>query len=95
VRWDRPQALIARGRFDLVLAADVLYERAAVAQLLELLPRLAPEVWLADPGRPAAAAFLEQARRRWLVDTRVRGVVRIYRLRPRGTPRRKDRPHGS
>ena len=70
-----------RDRFDLVVAADVLYERSAVAPLLSLLPRLAPEAWLADPGRPAAGAFLEQASRRWPVDTRMRGVVRIHRLR--------------
>src|SRR5918999_634156 len=73
--------LASRDRFDLVLAADVLYERPAVAALLELFPRLAPEAWLADPGRPAAGAFLEQASRRWAVETRVRGVVRIHRLR--------------
>ena len=76
-----PGELAGRGRFDLVLAADVLYERAAVAPLLSLLPRLAPMAWLADPGRPAAGAFLEQANRRWQVETRVRGVVRIHRLR--------------
>jgi hypothetical protein len=34
-----------------------------------------------DPGRPAAEAFIEQARRRgWLVDTRERGVVQLHRL---------------
>ena len=64
-----------------MLAADVLYERASVAPLLSLLPRLAPAAWLADPGRPAAGAFLEEASHRWAVDTRVRGVVRIHRLR--------------
>jgi predicted nicotinamide N-methyase len=74
-------AVPQRAPFDLVLAADVLYERAAVAPLLSLLPRLAREAWLADPGRPAAQAFLEQASRRWMVDTRMRGVVRIHRLR--------------
>jgi predicted nicotinamide N-methyase len=78
--------LAGRDRFDLVVAADVLYERSAVAPLLSLLPRLAPEAWLADPGRPAAGAFLEQASRRWPVDTRVRGVVRIHRLRFSSTP---------
>jgi predicted nicotinamide N-methyase len=76
--WEAPGNLAP---FDLVLAADVLYERSAVAPLLSLLPRLAPEALLADPGRPAAGAFLEQASRRWPVDTRVRGVVRIHRLR--------------
>ncbi|MBD0282737.1 MAG: methyltransferase domain-containing protein [Thermoleophilaceae bacterium] len=80
VDWTEPDDLVARAPFDLVLAADVLYERASVAALLSLLPRLGPEAWLADPGRPAAGAFLEQAGRRWPVETRVRGVVRIHRL---------------
>ena len=79
--WSQPGELLARGPFDVVLAADVLYERQSVAPLLALLPRLAPEAWVADPGRPAAAAFLEQAEARWQVETRVREVVRIYRLR--------------
>jgi predicted nicotinamide N-methyase len=81
VDWVEPDELVRRAPFDLVLAADVLYERASVAQLLSLLPRLGPEAWLADPGRPAAGAFLEQARGRWQVETRVRGVVQIHRLR--------------
>ena len=61
---------------------EVGYERSAVTQLLSLLPRLAPVAWLADPGRPAADAFTEQARRRgWLVETRERGVVQLHTLR--------------
>jgi hypothetical protein len=64
-----------------VLAADVLYERPSVAVLLELLPRLAPETWLADPGRAAADAFLEQARRRWRVTSSERDGVAIHRIR--------------
>ena len=64
-----------------MLAADVLYERANVAALLSLMPRLAPEGRLADPGRPAAAAFIEQAERRWQIETSVHGVVSIHRLR--------------
>jgi predicted nicotinamide N-methyase len=79
--WTAPGELLERAPFDLVLAADVLYERPTVPMLLELLPRLAPAAWLADPGRPAAGAFLEHARRRWSVETRERGVVRVHRLR--------------
>jgi predicted nicotinamide N-methyase len=88
VDWAEPDELVRRAPFDLVLAADVLYERASVALLLSLLPRLAPEAFVADPGRPAAAAFVEQARRRWPVETRVRDVVRVHRLRlgRRGRP---------
>jgi predicted nicotinamide N-methyase len=80
VDWTKPDALVTRAPFDIVLAADVLYERASVAQLLSLLPRLAGQAWLADPGRPAAEAFVEQAGRRWPVETRVRDVVRVHRL---------------
>jgi len=81
VDWAAPEALVERAPFDLVLAADVLYERPAVALLLSLLPRLASGAWLADPGRPAADAFIEQAERRWQVETCERGVVRLHRLR--------------
>ena len=79
--WSEPGELLRRAPFDVVLAADVLYERASVAPLLSLLPRLAPEAWLADPGRPGADAFMEQAGRRWAVETRVRGVVSVHRMR--------------
>jgi predicted nicotinamide N-methyase len=80
VEWAKPDELIERGPFDLVLGTDVLYERQSVALLLELLPRLAPEAWIADPGRPAADAFHEEAQRRWKVERRERGVVSLYRL---------------
>ncbi|MEA2331570.1 MAG: hypothetical protein QOH58_1708 [Thermoleophilaceae bacterium] len=80
VYWAEPDELVSRGPFDLVLAADVLYEHESVAPLLSLLPRLAPEAWIADPGRAPAGAFIEQAGSRWPVETRVRGVVRIHRL---------------
>jgi predicted nicotinamide N-methyase len=90
VEWSAADELVARGPFDLAIAADVLYERQAVAQLLDLLPRLAPRAWVADPGRPAAEAFMEEAKSRGrLTDMRVRGVVRLYGLssvRPHGPP---------
>jgi predicted nicotinamide N-methyase len=87
VDWSAAEELVARGPFDLVLAADVLYERAAVALLLSLLPRVGREVWLADPGRPMAGEFLEQARRDWSVATSARDSVEIHRLRaPPGSP---------
>jgi predicted nicotinamide N-methyase len=80
VDWASPAELLARAPFDLVLAADVLYERASVAPLVALLPRLAPRVLLADPGRPATDAFLAEARRRWPVETQTHGVVNIHTL---------------
>jgi predicted nicotinamide N-methyase len=81
VEWAEPDELIERGPFDLVLGSDVLYERPNVALLLKLLPQLGPEAWFAEPGRPAAEAFLEQAERRWSLETTARGVVRIHRVR--------------
>jgi predicted nicotinamide N-methyase len=80
VDWSDPGELVERGPFDLVLAADVLYERTSVGLLLDLLPRLGGEVWLADPGRPGGRPFLEQVLARWGVTTTVRGVVEIHRF---------------
>jgi len=81
--WAEPGPIVERGPWDLVLAADVLYERRNVEQLLVLLPRLVDEgeVLLADPGRPHAKSFLEQAARGWGVEKSDRETVRIYRLR--------------
>lgn len=81
IDWALPEDLVERGPFDLVIASDVLYERPNVARLLKLLPRLSQEAWIAEPGRPAAEPFLEQAGKRWHLETTVRGVVRIHRLR--------------
>ena len=81
VDWGDPDELVERGPFDLVLARDILYERPSVAMLLELLPRLAAEAWVAEPGRPAGDAFLEQAKARRSVETRSRGVVNLHRIR--------------
>lgn len=53
--------LVARGRYEVVLAADVLYERRDIEPLMRLLPRVLEPggvVWLAEPGRPVAAEFL-------------------------------------
>ncbi len=50
------------GTFDLVLAADVLYERKNAAGLADLVPKLlAPgaEAIFADPRRDEAPVFLE------------------------------------
>jgi predicted nicotinamide N-methyase len=80
VDWRAADELVVRGPFDLVLAADVLYERSSVGLLLSLLPRLGREVWLADPGRSVAGPFLDRARRDWSVATSVRDGVEIHRL---------------
>jgi predicted nicotinamide N-methyase len=58
VDWTAPEGLLARAPFDVVLAADVLYERRNVPILAELMPRLGNEILLADPGRPPLEDFL-------------------------------------
>jgi predicted nicotinamide N-methyase len=71
--------------WDLVLAADVLYERRNVALLLDVLPRLLArggEILLADPGRPATPAFLDAARTAWRVRTTGSNGIALHRLRP-------------
>jgi predicted nicotinamide N-methyase len=60
--WGTPDELLAGSPWDLVLAADVLYERRNLPLLLDLLPRLGDEAWVADPGRPRAEDFLAAAR---------------------------------
>jgi predicted nicotinamide N-methyase len=74
VRWDEPAVLLAGAPWDVVLGADLLYEERNAMLLLDLLPRLGGDVLLADPGRPAAAAFLA----RWNVEEL---ADRVYRLR--------------
>jgi predicted nicotinamide N-methyase len=79
--WSLTDELAARGPFDLALAADVLYERQAVAPLLALLPRLAPSALIADPGRPASGPFFERVWERWRVEARRRGPVTVNEIR--------------
>ena len=60
--WREPSAQ-GIGTFDLVLAADVLYERKNAAALADLVPKLlAPggEAIFADPRRDEAPVFLER-----------------------------------
>jgi predicted nicotinamide N-methyase len=75
--WSQPAALVERAPFDLVLCADVLYEPRNVDALLELLPQLAPEVLLGEPGRATAARFFEGAEERWLIGRE--GEVTVLR----------------
>jgi predicted nicotinamide N-methyase len=76
-------ALVERGPFDLVLAADVLYTPANAETLVRLLPRLlAPwgELRMADPGRANARVFLAAARASFAVQKRDEGALSLYRL---------------
>jgi len=87
--WTAPQPLLAEAPWDLVLASDVLYERRNAELLLDLLPRLTAEVWLADPGRPPAVRFLEEAARTWeIASTRTPGLANgaLHRLRRTAAP---------
>lgn len=87
-----PGPLLADGPYDLVLAADVLYEPSTVPVLADLLPRLvgpAGEVWLADPGRPREPDFVRRVDAAgWRRDTVYPSPpgtvprVRIHKLRP-------------
>jgi predicted nicotinamide N-methyase len=78
--WAEPEAIVERAPWDLVLAADVLYERRNVEQLLAVLPRLGGEVLIAEPGRPHARSFFEQASESRRIEKIEREAVPIYRL---------------
>jgi predicted nicotinamide N-methyase len=106
VNWREPSDALLAGcpeGFDVVLAADVLYERRDIAPLLELFDRiLAPNgvLWLAEPGRPPASIFLETASREgWSLSTTTwhgpwpdpndaEVVARVHEMRRRNTPSR-------
>jgi predicted nicotinamide N-methyase len=78
--------LAARGPFDLVLAADVLYTSANADEAVRLLPRLLEpngRVLLTDPDRAGGRRFLAGARKSFHLQTRERGEVRLHSLRPR------------
>jgi predicted nicotinamide N-methyase len=90
VSWSEPAVLLERGPWDLVLAADVLYENRNVEPLLRLLARLESDVLLADPGRPAARIFLADAADSWHIRRLGRDAtypaVSLYRLTRRTKP---------
>lgn len=96
VDWNlHGEALVARGPFDLVLAADVLYTAANVDAALALWPRLvAPggSVLLADPQRAGTRDFLAAARARFTVERAAEPIpapdpggndVHVHRLTPK------------
>jgi predicted nicotinamide N-methyase len=84
------EALVARGPFDVVLAADVLYTRANVEVALRLWPRLLAEggiLRLADPRRAGTRDFLAAARGTFAIVTeREEDGVALHALTP--LPRR-------
>jgi predicted nicotinamide N-methyase len=83
---DDADALVERGPFDLVLAADVLYTVGNADAMLTLLPRLIEpngEVWLADPDRAGGRRFLAAARSLFHLKTDDAGEAKLHTLRPR------------
>jgi predicted nicotinamide N-methyase len=88
--WRRPSgAALRRAPWGLVVAADVLYERRNVADLLRVLPFLVDslgEVLVADPGRAFAEAFVDAAASDWRHRSSRSArepTVRLHSLRPR------------
>ena len=85
--WDDSAALVL-GPFELVLAADVLYEQRNAVPLLRLLDAVVArdgEALVADPGRRHAAAFFEAAQLAgWIVEhtavgeLRAGGIARLH-----------------
>lgn len=82
------------GRFDLVVASDVLYEgryAEIVANVIALSLSASGAAFVADPGRAAVPAFLEATEARGLVnherlkvvheDGAIRQTITIYEIR--------------
>lgn len=75
LNWRRDDLtdILEHGPFDVVLAADVLYERRDIEPLLraiEMLVKPSGALWLAEPGREPAKTFLVNlAARGWIRET--------------------------
>jgi predicted nicotinamide N-methyase len=84
VDWRTPDALVDAAPWDLVVASDVTYEARNLSPILELLPRLSKEAWVADPGRATSPEFLDRAdaigERRTTFDTH-HPHVSVHRFR--------------
>ena len=91
VDWSKlPEDL---GKFDVVLASDVLYEPRYAAMVANVFARTLArggEAIVADPGRIALPAFREEARARGLVsepdprpwvDGEIRQTITLWKLR--------------
>jgi predicted nicotinamide N-methyase len=81
--------------FDLVVGADILYERSLHPALQELLPRFGCPILIADPLRPQATAFLTRIETDgWRAALTVQYVswdedprrVAVFRLEREGIP---------
>lgn len=81
VDWGAPPAaLVARGPFDVVMGADILYENRHAAQLAPLIASLVADdgaIVITDPRRPAAGDLIAELRetgwRHTREDVRFRG----------------------
>jgi predicted nicotinamide N-methyase len=84
------------GRFDLVVASDVLYEREYAGLIASVLDRTLTgrgTATIADPGRVAAPDFVEQCKERGMptaifdrvpyVDGEIRQTIDLYEVRRR------------
>jgi predicted nicotinamide N-methyase len=85
LEWTEPGAFEDAGRFDLVVAADVLYRPRNVEALTRVLPDLVEpggEALIADPRRAGGRDFLAAARGRFGVRSSG-DDVQLHRLSPR------------
>ena len=76
-------ALVERGPWDVVLAADVFYTAANVQAALRLFPRLLQpggELRIADPRRAGARDFLAAARHTFTLRSEPSGDVTLHTL---------------
>jgi len=73
--WQHPPTLDPAERYSVILASDILYNRANHDPILNMLDQLlAPDgvCWIGDPGRFNSREFLEAACQRYRVRLRDR-----------------------
>jgi predicted nicotinamide N-methyase len=80
---EQGDALVERGPWDVVLAADVFYTAANVDTAVRLFPRLLErggEVRLTDPGRAGTRDFLAAARHSFTLRSQAAGEITLHTL---------------
>jgi len=67
----------------IVVHGQQAFGKAVLEALLKLLPRLANEAWITDPGRAGAVEFLAGVEEDWHVESSGDDDVTLHRLRAR------------
>ena len=86
LNWEKENASLLQGQFDLIIGSDILYEQRFPQSLSHALKNLlvpGGEILISDPGRPYLQSFVDEMRGLGFLSE-----THIYRVHH--TPEMKD-----